>query len=228
VKRPLVSVVIPVYNAASTIEATLQSVLAQDYEPFEVIVVDDESTDASAEIVKSHPEVRYLRQRNGGPNVARNTGVDAAAGEFIAFVDADDVVPPNKLSIQVGYLVEHPEIPCVLGRQHWVDPPANLARDVVWGDLDGIPIMSAVIRRSTLLEVGGMAPEERGPDGRYVAMDLELFIRLRERGIPFVVLPDVVLERGFSAGNLVAGRELPPIPIRALKAKLDRERNRQS
>jgi len=102
VSRPLVSVVIPVYNAEPFLREALDSVLAQDYEPFEVIVVDDGSTDGSGTIARSYPEVRYLRQENQGPAVARNAGIAAAQGEFLAFFDADDVMLPNKLSVQVG------------------------------------------------------------------------------------------------------------------------------
>ena len=161
-ERALVSVVIPVYNSEAFVADALDSVFAQDYEPFEVIAVDDGSSDGGAAIVQSYPALRYIHQENSGPSAARNVGVDAARGEFIAFVDADDVVPPTKLSVQVGYLLDHPDTVCVLGRQHWMNPPAGLARDPVWGDLDGIPIMSMVVRRSVLLEIGGYAPEVLG------------------------------------------------------------------
>jgi glycosyltransferase involved in cell wall biosynthesis len=223
-KGPLVSVVVPVYNAEPFVAAALDSVLAQDYEPIEVIAVDDGSTDSSAAVVKLYPQVRYIHQENAGPSAARNVGVEAAQGEFVAFVDADDIATPNKLSVQVGYLLEHPGTVCVLGRQHWMNPPEGLARDTVWGDLDGIPIMSMVVRRDVLLEVGGYAPEVLGPDGRYRATDLEMLVRLRQYGYEHVVLPEIVLQRRHHGGNLVAGHGLGPIPAISLKQKLDRAR----
>ena len=225
-ERALVSVVIPVYNSEAFVADALDSVFAQDYEPFEVIAVDDGSSDGGAAIVQSYPALRYIHQENSGPSAARNVGVDAARGEFIAFVDADDVVPPTKLSVQVGYLLDHPDTVCVLGRQHWMNPPTGLARDPVWGDLDGIPIMSMVVRRSVLLEVGGYAPEVLGPDGRYRATDLEMLVRLREYGYEHVVLPEIVLHRRHHGGNLVAGHGLGPLPAASLKQKLDRARAR--
>ena len=145
VRGPLVSVVIPVYNAEEFVAEALDSVFAQDYEPLEVIAVDDGSSDGSAQIVASYAEVRFFRQENREASAARNVGITAANGEFVAFVDADDVVPPNKLSLQIGYLLEHPDVVCVLGRQHWMTVPDGLANDVVWGDPDGIPIMSMVM-----------------------------------------------------------------------------------
>ena len=227
-ERPLVSIVMPVYNSEAFVAEALDSALAQDYEPFELIAVDDGSTDRSAAIVQSYPNVHYILQENSGPSAARNVGIEASRGEILAFVDADDVVPANKLSVQVGYLLEHPDAVCVLGRQHWINPPEGLARDPVWGDLDGIPLMSMVVRRSVMLEIGGYAPEVLGPDGRYRATDLELLVRLREYGYEHVVLPEIVLHRRHHGGNLVAGHGLGPLPAASLKQKLDRERARRA
>jgi len=218
---PLVSVVMPVFNAEQFVGDALRSVLAQDYDPIEVIAVDDGSTDSSAAIVQSFERVRYLRQpTRSGASEARNVGVAAAQGEFVAFVDADDVVPPTKLAVQVGHLLEHPQLACVLGRQHWMNPPSGLARDVVWGDLDGIPILSAVFRTNVLRELG-LFDEEKGGD-------LDMLVRLREAGRSFTVLPDIVLHRRYHGGNLVAGRGLTPLPPISLKEKLARERARRA
>ena len=170
---------------------------------------------------ESFERVRYLRQpTRSGASEARNVGVAAAQGEFVAFVDADDVVPPTKLAVQVGHLLEHPQLACVLGRQHWMNPPSGLARDVVWGDLDGIPILSAVFRTNVLRELG-LFDEEKGGD-------LDMLVRLREAGLSFTVLPDIVLHRRYHGGNLVAGRGLTPLPPISLKEKLARERARRA
>jgi glycosyltransferase involved in cell wall biosynthesis len=215
---PLVSIVMPVYNAEPFLAETLRSIAAQTYQPTELIAVDDGSTDASVEILRTHPGTRLLRQQNSGPSAARTRAIACAAGEFIAFVDADDVVPPNKLSVQVGYLLDHPEVAATLGRQEWMNPPPGLARDVVWGDLDGVPILSLVARRAVFAEVGEMDEEKGG--------DLDFLVRMRERGLTFVVLPEIVLHRRYHGGNLVAGRGLAPLPPISLKEKLDRERAR--
>jgi len=102
--NPLVSVVCPTYNGARFIEPGLESVFAQSYRPIEVIVVDDGSTDATPKIIKSYGEVSYLRQANRGPSSARNHGVRVARGEYIAFLDLDDLWTREKLSDQVALL----------------------------------------------------------------------------------------------------------------------------
>lgn len=98
----LVSVVIPCYNAAKTLASTLESVLAQSYRPIEVVVVDDGSSDESVAIARSFaPAVTVVVQKNGGPASARNEGIRRCRGEYIAFVDADDLWFPEKLAVQV-------------------------------------------------------------------------------------------------------------------------------
>jgi glycosyltransferase involved in cell wall biosynthesis len=220
VKGPLVSVVVPVYNAEEFLRETLDSVFALDYEPFEVIVVDDGSTDASAAIAESYAGVRCIRQENRGPSEARNEGIRIARGEFVAFVDSDDVVLPDKLSVQVGYLLDHPDVTATLGRQVWITPPPNAVPDLVWGDLDGIPLLSMVIRRAALVEVGCFDPALRGPE------DTDLLMRLREEGYQFIVLSEVVMRRRYHGGNLVAGRRVAATSLDLLRAKLDRDRAR--
>lgn len=88
----MISVVIPLYNKEPIIKKTLNSVLSQDYSDFEVVVVDDGSTDNSVAIVESiaGPRIRLIKQENGGPSKARNTGVKNAKGDWIVFLDADD------------------------------------------------------------------------------------------------------------------------------------------
>jgi glycosyltransferase involved in cell wall biosynthesis len=220
VSRPLVSVVIPVYNGEPFLREALDSVLAQDYEPFEVVVVDDGSTDGSGAIARSYPEVRYIRQENQGPAVARNAGIAAARGEFLAFFDADDVMLPNKLSVQVGYLLEHPEATATLANQATIGPPPETARDTAWSDAPDVQPTSVVLRRSTILELGGFDPAVSPTD------DFDLLIRLRERGHRIEVLPEVVMHRRYHGGNLVLGRGVDKaLPARLIKAKLDRQRS---
>jgi glycosyltransferase involved in cell wall biosynthesis len=209
----------PVYNAEPFLAEALASVFGQDYAPIEVLVVNDGSTDRSEEIARSFQGVRYFEQANQGASAARNLAAEHLAGEYVAYVDADDVVPPTKLSTQVGYLIAHPDVACTLGRQHWMQQPPNPVRDAVWGDIDGIPILSMVIRRTVLTEVGAMDEEQGG--------DLDFLVRLRAAGHRFEVLDEIVLHRRYHGGNLVAGRGLSPLPPASLKAKLDRERARR-
>src|SRR5579884_658579 len=98
-----VSVVLPCFNAARFLPAALDSALSQTYLPFEVILVDDGSTDDSVAIAESYgPLVRVIRQTNQGESVARNRGLDAARGDLVAFLDADDIWERGKLGRQLS------------------------------------------------------------------------------------------------------------------------------
>jgi glycosyltransferase involved in cell wall biosynthesis len=113
-KKPSVSVIIPAYNAQQTIASALESVLSQSFAPKEVILVDDGSTDETASIVKKlvrkEKRIKYIHQKNAGPSAARNAGLDAASGEYIAFCDADDRWKEGKLEAQVAFLEAHAQI----------------------------------------------------------------------------------------------------------------------
>ena len=108
---PRVSVIIPTYNQASYLPAAIKSVLEQTFQDFEIIVVNDGSTDnTSQEVINfSDPRLRYFSQENRGLSAARNTGIQASVGEYIAFLDSDDVWLPQKLELQVALLDSRPE-----------------------------------------------------------------------------------------------------------------------
>lgn len=104
-----VSVIIPVYNAERSIGKTVDSVLHQTFQSFEILLVNDASTDNSQKILddlsKNHPQIACIHlQKNGGPGIARNTGIERARGKFIAFLDADDTWHPDKLERQVAFM----------------------------------------------------------------------------------------------------------------------------
>jgi teichuronic acid biosynthesis glycosyltransferase TuaG len=110
---PVFSVIIPVYNAEAYIQRTLESVFAQSFRDFEVIVVDDGSTDRTADRVQTfshHPGLRYVYQDNAGPAAARNTGLMLAEGQFIAFLDSDDLWLPRKLEAHWERLQASPQM----------------------------------------------------------------------------------------------------------------------
>lgn len=220
--RPLVSVITAVYNGERYLGEALDSLFAQDYDPFESIVVDDGSTDRTAEIAQSYA-VRYVHQANQGAAAARNAGLAIARGELVAFLDSDDLLPVDKLSIQAGLLAERGDLGCVLGRQEimleGVEAPSWLTRDSIYGDLDGIPLVSAMVRKSVLDELGGFDPSFG------FAEDRDLFVRMREHGVAIEVLPEILVRRRFHGGNTNFTRRPEKHPLlRSLKGKLDRER----
>ena len=103
----MVSVIIPTYNRASTVGDAVRSALAQSYSAKEVLVVDDGSTDRTSTTLAQFPGIRVLRQGNAGPSAARNHGMRLATGDFLAFLDSDDMWDPGFLSVCVRYLEEH-------------------------------------------------------------------------------------------------------------------------
>ena len=100
-KNKLVSVIIPVYNGENYLSQAIDSVIDQTYSPIELIIVDDGSTDKSKEIASSYSQVNYVYQENQGVAIARNTGIFKSQGEYIAFLDQDDIWTANKLKLQV-------------------------------------------------------------------------------------------------------------------------------
>ena len=107
----IISVVIPLYNKEKKIEYTLKSVFTQTFQNFEIVIVDDGSTDNSVEEVEKFTDsrIRLIHQTNAGVSAARNRGIEAASGELIAFLDADDVWMPEYLATQYGLYQKYPE-----------------------------------------------------------------------------------------------------------------------
>lgn len=110
--KPIVSIIIPCYNYAHLLGETLKNVQQQTFSEWECIVIDDGSTDNTAEVIKqiSDPRISYVRQNNSGPSVARNNGIKKAQGDFIQFLDADDLLETQKLETQVNILRSDKEV----------------------------------------------------------------------------------------------------------------------
>jgi glycosyltransferase involved in cell wall biosynthesis len=175
----------PAYNAAPYIQQALDSLFAQQFASLEIIVVDDGSTDETPQIVAAQAgRVCLLRQPNGGPAAARNTGLQAARGEFVCFLDADDVMLPGKLVQQVAYLMLRPQLGLVHSGWRIIDEEGNLVQDVEpWRQLPQIVLERFVHRRAAKLgpmmfrrawldSVGGFDPSLRH------AEDVDLIFRL--------------------------------------------------
>lgn len=126
-RPPAVSVVIPAYNAAWCVAKAVSSVLQQDFRNFELLVVDDGSTDQTAALLEGYGgALRVIRKTNGGLSSARNAGIREARGEFVAFLDADDWWLPSKLTRQVAYLQAHPSVGFVSTAARVEDPTGQV------------------------------------------------------------------------------------------------------
>jgi len=228
VYKPLVSVIIPVYNCDRYLGQALQSVLNQDYQPLEVIVVDDGSEDNSANIARSFKEIHYMYQPNQGVAMARNAGVAEAHGEFIAFLDADDLWPPNKLSVQVSYMLLHPQIGYTLAvLSNFLEPgtewPSWVNNDPLTENRNAYSPCTLLVRKAVFDHIGIFDPRYK------IGEDTEWFVRAKDAGIPFEILSDIVVQRRIHGSNLCY--EKPAVRrhilMETLKASIDRKRNKE-
>uniref|UniRef100_B8HTE2 Glycosyl transferase family 2 n=1 Tax=Cyanothece sp. (strain PCC 7425 / ATCC 29141) TaxID=395961 RepID=B8HTE2_CYAP4 len=199
--NPLVSVIVPVYNCARFLAKTLDSVFAQTYSPIEVLVIDDGSTDDSGHIAQSYREVRYYYQSNQGVSAARNVGIKAARGEFIAFLDADDLWQSEKLSVQVAYMLQHPDVqvtaPWAL---HFLEPgtevPKWFTAEHSLGERELIIPSSIVAHKSVFHQVGVFSTDYAASE------DIEWLCRLKDHRTLITVLPEVLTLRRLHGENL--------------------------
>lgn len=218
------SVIVPVFNRQDLLPATLQSVVAQNYRPIEVIVVDDGSADKSGEIARGCPGVTLLRQANQGVAAARNAGVAASHGDLIAFLDSDDRWLPNKLSLQVAAHHANPGLAySVTMMRNVLDSgygcPPWLRPELLGTDLVAMLPSALVVRREAFQAIGGFDMRFRAGE------DADWFLRASDSGMPMTILPELLLLRRIHAGNLtgqadVSSRNL----LHALKATLVRKR----
>lgn len=214
---PLVSIVIPCYNAGRYIAESLQSVLGQTYPDIEVVVVDDGSTDNSAGIVAGFPSVRCIRQENQGVSAARNRGLTETHGAFVVFQDADDILLPRAIDNAVRALDVRPGCGFVYGFSRMIDSQGRVHDGVIHGvpnDGSGrienasyatllagngvVPAGAACFRRSALEAVGGYKV------GLRRAQDHELYLRIA-REFPIYCLNEVVVSYRNHSGNTTAG-----------------------
>jgi glycosyltransferase involved in cell wall biosynthesis len=200
---PLASVVIPVFDGTRFLGEAIQSVLDQTYRPLELIVVDDGSSDGSAALARSFKEVCVIEQRHAGPGAARNRGIAASRGDMLAFLDADDVMPADKLELQVGYLGEHPDVGCVLGRQELFGDDASLSAAAFDPPLlrhpelqarGSIQPVSVVARRSVFETVGNFITG--------FGEDLDWLCRVWESGVRVETIDALVVRRRVHDSNL--------------------------
>ena len=157
----LISCIIPVFNGEVYLAEALESVLAQTYQPLEVIVVDDGSTDGTAEVAGHfRSRITYIRQSNQGSASAKNAGMNAARGEFYAFLDSDDIWDPEKLRRQIDHLQERPETDlCFTRFQHFWVPELAEEEKRYQGHPMSQPLsaylVSSLLARHTVFETHG-------------------------------------------------------------------------
>ena len=198
----LISCIIPVYNGERFLGESLESIFGQTYEPVQVIVVDDGSTDRTAEIARSYgSSILFLQQTNRGSAASKNLGVGAAEGEYIAFLDADDVWHPEKLDQQMARLRERQEIDLCFTRYEnfWMPELAEeeqLHRNSRFSQPQSAWSIGTVLtRRATFDKFGLFEDGLRGNE------NMIWFLGAARQGAVIEILPDVLMRRRFHLGN---------------------------
>jgi glycosyltransferase involved in cell wall biosynthesis len=199
-KLPLVSVVLPVYNGERFLAQALDSIRDQYYSEFEIIVVDDGSTDGSAEIARSLDRVRYMGQKHRGIACAWNSGIEYSRGEFVAFLAQDDLWTPNKLDVQVHQMMEHPRLQYTIARARcFLEPgcaiPSGFRRELLQDDRVAWVVETMLARKSLFESIGGFDASLS------TAEDVDWFLRARDADTPMAVIPEVLLYRRIHDDN---------------------------
>lgn len=215
---PAVSVVIASYNRAALLGATLDSILAQSFRDFEIIVVDDGSTDGTKSVVDAYgSRVQYLYQDNQGPSAARNLGVRHAKAAWISIQDSDDLSLPNHLDVLHGYVSSHSQVGMVFANGDYLGGPVHNRKNIIpvaksrrlaqsgvgledLFDKSIVRLQAGLIAKRCYDEVGGHDEALR------ISMDLDLSFRLWAR-YPMVYLDQVVFSYRKHDGNISANQE---------------------
>ena len=194
---PRISVIIPVYNGAAYLGAAIESVLGQSRPPTEIIVVDDGSTDGSAAVAaRFGNQVRAIFQEHGGIGAARNTGVRAAGGDFLAFLDADDLWMPDKLALQLEVFATNPDVDLVFGAaRQFMDPALPQRRGAMAGPAPAYLAGAMLARRDAFLRAGLFSAEW------VVGEFVEWYLRAEDLGLKSLMRPECVLLRRIHTSN---------------------------
>jgi glycosyltransferase involved in cell wall biosynthesis len=222
-RSPLVSVVIAAYNEQAYIAEALHSVLAQTHHPIELIVVDDGSIDGTAEItaqIATHNGGRSLelvQVAHHGQSAARNAGLKRFSGQYWTIFDADDVMPPDRLTHQVAHLQQHPEHDIVLGlTEAFITPgqPKPPHYNPLWDDGPFPACAGTMMARRALLDAVGLYDETI-----WISYDVEWLARAKDRGVHAGQIDQLCLRYRIHPGNATADRPV----VRAAMLKLLRE-----
>ena len=213
VTAPLISVIIPCYNQAHFLGEAIESVVAQSYPHFEIVVVDDGGTDKTAEVAGQYPGILYVRQTNQGVAAARNAGLAESRGSHVVFLDADDRLLPNALEVGLAGFEAHPECAMVSGHHHQIGTDGSLLRKVPYPCVDReyyaeflrrnyLAMPATVMYRRSIFEALGGFDASVNP-----CSDYELYLRIA-RQHPIHCQNQLIAEYRQHGGNMTRNSTL--------------------
>ena len=224
--EPLVSVIIPVYNGEDFIRDAIDHIMSQNYPALEIIIVDDGSTDNTAEIIEELPfDIRYFKQPNAGPASARNRGIRDASADLLVFLDVDDLWPENNLQLLVDEMRNDPHADVIRGYAQIMEYNKETGEyDFVGNPMEAFPdYIGAAIYRSSAFEKVGLFDTTL----KY-GEDTDWFNRARELHLKINRLEDMTLLVRRHGKNMTLGKDLVELgKLRVIKKSMDRERTRK-
>lgn len=209
--RPaLVSIIAPCYNAERYLQAAIESIFAQDYEHFEVIIVDDGSTDNSIEMLKALQKTysfQLYQQANQGVSAALNHGLKYAKGTYVATPDLDDIMLPSSVRIRARYLDEHPNVGCVGALVTYMDSDGNDTKSqsqsgIKYLNFDTILRKAMVVGAPVSLYRMQVLKDVNGYDPQIRVQDFQMTLRIASQGHEIHVLPEIVTRYRRHPNNL--------------------------
>jgi glycosyltransferase involved in cell wall biosynthesis len=222
-QNPLISVIIPTYNRGWILKEAIDSVLAQDFRDFELIVVDDGSTDDTGQILEAYgQDLTVYRQPNRGVSAARNRGIAAATGRLIAFLDSDDLWLPRKLSTQVDFFNSNPDAVINQNEESWIRNGVRVNPKTRHHKISGMIFErslglclvspSAVMMRRSLFDEVGLFDEDLP-----ACEDYDLWLRLSWRYPVHLIETPLIIKRGGHADQLSKAPGLDKFRIQSLE-----------
>lgn len=211
----MISIIIPTYNSAHMVCDTINSVLSSKEEDYEIIVVNDGSTDNTETVIASYlsdKRIKYIEQENKGLSGARNTGVLNAKGEYLVFLDADDIILPDKLTIQKNYLEENPDYDIAYSNSEWfieddfentrkVNFPVyteHIINHLIFGNF--IHVNSVMVRKDAIIKAGLFDEKLRELE------DWDLWLRMALNGSKFGFTPGVYSKVRIRKGSMTSNQ----------------------
>lgn len=212
----MISIIIPTYNSSQTVCASIDSVLESSIQKLEIIVVDDGSNDDTKTKISSYikdQQIRYIFQNNKGLAGARNTGIKEAEGEFLVFLDADDVILPGKLEVQKKYLLDNTDVDIVYSHSQWfieddldntrpVNFPVHrgeVTKELIYGNF--MHVNSIMVRRSKVIEVELFDEELRELE------DWDLWLRMVLSGSKVGFTPGIYSKVRIRTGSMTSDQQ---------------------
>ena len=225
--RPLVSVIIPTYNSEIYLSESINSILSQSYTNFEIIIIDDGSTDNTRQLItKFGDRVQYIYQEHMGISSALNNAIKYSSGIYLSFLDADDLWTSNKLKLQLSLIMDKPEIDMVFGHiSQFISPELSTKETKNFhcpnSPMPGYSRTAMLIGKESYSRVGSFS--EKYTTGEFI----DWYLRAQDVGLKSYLLSDIVLMRRIHKNNTTKNKEkLGEDYIRLLKSSINRRRDK--